>query len=304
MNKKFRNTVLASLLLFSGACNNPNQATNSESQEFTIKFKPMINGEEVKCGQKYKNAGKNKTDIEISDFRLYLSNLRLIDKNGKEQKLSLKQDNKWQLDNLALLDFEDKSGECSNGNLDTNMDITGTAPKGEYNAISFDLGVPFELNHQDVNTAKSPLNLSSLFWVWRSGYKFTRIDLKTNDQDYFIHLGSTECVVENEMMSTMAEENPHSGHSETDMVTMPPSTCKNPNRPEIKLENFDPDKNTVIVDLGALVADAELDNNAAESSPGCMSEQIDPDCKSIFNNFGLDFAESKSEGQKMFKVEE
>ena len=70
------------------------------------------------------------------------------------------QDGLWQYENVALLDFEDKTGGCRDvGTVETNAQVVGTVPEGDYTGLTFDLGVPFELNHIDASTAPSPLNV-------------------------------------------------------------------------------------------------------------------------------------------------
>jgi len=66
---------------------------------------------------------------------------------GKSIPVNLTQDGKWQYQNVALLDFENKSGGCANGTVETRNQIVGTIPKGNYQGLQFTLGVPFNLNH-------------------------------------------------------------------------------------------------------------------------------------------------------------
>ena len=104
-------------------------------------------------------------------------------------------------------------------------------------AIVFDLGVPFALNHQDVTVAASPLNLPPMWWNWQGGYKFVRVDMKTDAEAtagaWFIHLGSTGCAAENQ-------------------ATPPTTACARPNLAEIRLDGFDPATSVVVADLATL----------------------------------------------------
>ena len=45
-------------------------------------------------------------------------------------------------------------------------------------SLSFNIGVPFAINHQNPLLQESPLNDSSMFWAWRNGYKFVRWDMQ------------------------------------------------------------------------------------------------------------------------------
>lgn len=298
--KKIALFLLTNSLLLS-ACGAPSVSNNQTQSDMNIKlkFKALANNQEIECGKSYENIGTSKSKISIADFRFYVSNVSLIDDKGQEVSLKLEQDKKWQNGNVTLLDFENKSGDCSSGNIDLNKEIKGSIVKGNYKTLKFTLGLPFEQNHQDATKAESPLNVSSMFWTWNSGYKFARIDLKTDaaSKDYYIHLGSTGC------MSSEMSVKSEGDHSHMSMGSdKAPSMCKNPNRPEITLDNFDIEKSTVIADLSALLNDTDL-------NPVTHSCMINPDaevCKNItgiMNNFGLKFADSESKGQTFFIVE-
>jgi hypothetical protein len=151
------------------------QAIASQTEEVTIKFAGKVGNNAFSCGTNYK-LGKPVTTVTALDFRFYVSDIALIDANGKAVPLTLKQDGKWQYQNVALIDFENKTGACANGTIETSDRIVGTIPKGNYKGLKFTLGVPSNLNHEDSTLAPSPLNLTSLWWSWRFGYKFARID--------------------------------------------------------------------------------------------------------------------------------
>lgn len=295
--------LLANSLLLS-ACGAPGVSTSQtqNNMDIKLKFKALANSQEIECGKTYENIGVSKSKVSIADFRLYISNVMLIDDKGQEVPLKLEQDKKWQNGNIALLDFENKSGDCSSGTTDINKEIKGTIAKGNYKSLKFTLGLPFEQNHQDATKADSPLNLSSMFWTWNMGYRFTKIDLKTDatSKDYYIHLGSTGCM--SSEMSKMSTKDEGS-HSHMSMgADKAPSMCKNPNRPEIKLDNFDIEKNTVVADLSALLESTDL-NPVTHS---CMINPAGEGCQNVaglMNNFGLKFADSESKGQKFFRVE-
>ncbi|WP_265276347.1 MbnP family copper-binding protein [Nostoc sp. KVJ3] len=271
-------------------------ASTTSSQEVTIKFNAKVGKQPFECGKTY-NLGKPPTKITPSDFRFYVSDVALINLNGKAVPLTLTQDGKWQYQNVALLDFENKSGACGNGTVETNYQVIGTVPKGNYQGLQLTLGVPFNLNHADSVTAPSPLNLTSLWWNWLFGYKFLRIDLENqtlqssatkhreqgNTVGFPIHLGSTGCQAID--------------------GSQKPSSCSNPNTSKVVFSKFDPNKNVVIADLAALVANTNLAVNQANSPPGCMSSPDDADCTGIMANFGLPFGGKPASSQKFFRVE-
>jgi uncharacterized repeat protein (TIGR04052 family) len=251
-----------------------------------IKFRAMVGEEPFTCGPSYENIGITNSKITPTDFRFYVHNIRLIDEMGNEVPVQLDQDGQWQVDNLALLDFEDGTGPCSNGTTDVNDTVTGQVPAGTYQGIRFIVGVPFDKNHQDPLTQPSPLNISQMFWVWNIGYKFVRIDLRSTGlpRGYFVHLGSTRCTPNNTVLTV-------------------PTSCANPNRPEITLEAFDPESDVIVADLRALLGGANVDVNQSGTSAGCESSPSDGDCAPLFHSLGLPFAGVPSTGQTFFRAE-
>jgi uncharacterized repeat protein (TIGR04052 family) len=273
------------------------QARTGNTEEITIKFSAMVGDKPFSCGSSYTNLGKPGTTATASDFRFYISEVALIDEDGKAVPLKLTQDGKWQHQGVALLDFENKSATCTNGTTEIRDRIIGTVPKGKYKGLQFTLGVSFNLNHEDATLAPSPLNLTSLWWNWRGGYKFLRVDLKqqmnasTNHksgaghgatQGFPIHIGSTGCKAEGDNQK--------------------PSSCSNPNTVKVTFTNFDANKNVVVADLATLLANTNLTMNQPNTPVGCMSAPNDKDCAGIMQSLGLSFDGKSSLGQTFFKV--
>ncbi len=152
----------------------------SDTKEVAINFEAWVGEEEFACGESYDNVGTSESTITPTDFRFYVSNVALVDKDGNAVPIELEQDGKWQYQNVALLDFEDGSGVCDNGTAETRTMVVGTIPEGDYESLQFTLGVPQKLNHEDAAIAPSPLNLTSMWWNWQGGYKFLRADLETD----------------------------------------------------------------------------------------------------------------------------
>lgn len=119
-------------------------ASTTETQEVTIRFNSKVGQQPFECGKTY-TLGKPAKKFTLSDFRFYISDVALIDAKGKAVPLTLAQDGKWQYQNVALLDFENKSGACSNGTVETRNQVIGTLPKGQYQGLQFTLGIPFHL---------------------------------------------------------------------------------------------------------------------------------------------------------------
>jgi uncharacterized repeat protein (TIGR04052 family) len=292
-------------------------AQGQTTQPVILRFAGAVNGEPFACGKSYPNIGTTKSTITPSDFRLFISAIELLTTDGKVVTVALDQDGIWQYKNVALVDFEDGSGPCGNGTKAIHTEVTGTVPAGSYTGVRFTMGVPFEVNHGDPTVAPSPLNITAMFWNWQGGYKFLRTDMATtglakkpamkkmamehgvkgghgqhgvkggHGQDdasgYSIHLGSTMC----------ASPSP----------TESPSSCKNPNRVTVTFAKFDAAKNTVIADLGAILAGANVDHNTPDTSPGCMSFPKDADCPAVMNALGLPYdGKAPKSGQKLFTM--
>jgi uncharacterized repeat protein (TIGR04052 family) len=255
-------------------------------RDFTIAFKSRVGAAPFECGKSYDGVGTTGSRITPTDFRLYLHRVRLIDREGREVPLELEQDGKWQVDDIALLDFENGTGPCANGTAETREIIRGSAPAGEYSGLKFTVGVPFARNHADPAKAPSPLNLSQLFWVWNSGYKFARIEMQTTGlpNGWMLHLGSTGCQP--------------GGTAQTI-----PTGCTFANRAEVTLAGFKPGRDSVVTDLKMLLDGANVDVNQPQTARGCMSAPNDADCRPLFANLGLPFAGQPAPGQKFFTVE-
>ena len=138
-------------------------ASASAQQSVTLNFTALVNDREATCGVTHENIGAEGSTVEFQDLRFYISDVRLLTADG-EVKLELTS-NQWQHQDVALLDFEDGSARCAeSGNEAMNSTVTGSAPAGEYTGLVFNMGVPFSLNHADVATAPTPLNVSSMWW--------------------------------------------------------------------------------------------------------------------------------------------
>lgn len=269
-----RSLVVAPLLAVAvAACSSDSSTGPSGPQPVTIKFAAQVGSQPFVCGQTYTGLGSPATTATATDFMVYVSNVRLLTAAGTEVPVTLTPDNKWQADNVSLVDFAagGAGSACPNATTETNTQVVGTVPAGSYTGLKFDLGLPFEKNHQDQTTAAGPYSVSRMFWSWNAGYKAVRLDLSTGGfpTGWFIHLGSTGCLP--------------SGTAST-----VPTSCSAPNRPTVTLTNFDISRDRVIADVAQLLAASNL--NANQGGPaGCMSGTTDLDCPSIFASFGLPF---------------
>jgi uncharacterized repeat protein (TIGR04052 family) len=262
-------------------------ALAQSQQPVAIQFKAVVGTDDLVCGKQYAGIGATKSTITPRDFRFYVYNVRLVDAAGKEVAVDLKQDDKWQLDNVALLDFENATGSCSNGTPETNSSVVGTVPAGgSYSSLRFTLGVPFEKNHTDLTKMPPPLNLTALAWVWNAGRKFARLDFSSTGapRGYAIHLGSTGCTP-NETKTTV------------------PTKCSEPNRVEVELAGFDVSRDAVVADLAALLQGSNVDQ-AGKMMSGCMSGPGSEACGPLFTHFGLPFPNQETKAQTFFRKQQ
>ncbi len=238
-----------------------------------LRFRGRVGAADFACGTTYEGIGTKGSTWLPTDFRFYVSGVRLVRADHSEVPVQLEQD-VWQNGDVALLDFENDSGPCSNGTAATNTSIRGFAPQGEYTGVRFVLGVPFDRNHVDAAAAPSPLNLTAMFWGWRGGYKFLRVDsfviLDDDFPEFRIHLGSTGCRYGRPLEV---------------------AGCTGANRADVLLTDFDLERDVVVADLGAVVADSDLTSNVPETPPGCMADREDTDCEPVMRNLGVDIAD-------------
>jgi len=266
-----------------------------------INFAAQVNGADFACGQTYTGVGTGGNDFIATDFRMYVNNAHIHDAlTDDEYAIELTQDGVWQLDTVAMLDFEDASAGCT-GTAETNTVLQGkvTIPATidlANTEVCFEVGLPADKNHIDEATADSPLNASGMLWAWKVGRKYIRIDGKGDpagaNEPFNLHLGAQGC--------------PGA------VGTAPPdSACTVPNTFEVCIANFDVENSVVAVDLGSVLEKNDVTVNldgGATAKPGCQSFVDDNDCEEIMPRLGLDYSYGRvsgtesvySAGQKMF----
>lgn len=260
-----------------------------EARSIELSFEARVGSAVFDCAQTYDQVGTSKVRVSFSDFRLYVYDVRLIDEDDREVPLALTQGGDFQFEDVALLDFENRTGSCANGTAETNAVVKGSLPEGSFKGVRFGIGVPSALNHGNPLEAPSPLNLTAMLWTWQAGHLFTRIDTRVetssgNRPSFLIHLGSDGC-----------SGNPVAGQS---------VSCARPNRSAIELADFDPERDKIVLDYAKLVAEVALDHDQGGES-GCMAGADDPECHSIFGQLGLDPQSGApgSDAQVVFSVE-
>ena len=196
----------------------------------------------------------------------YVAGLRLVTARGDAVPVRLdEKPTQSQAEGVALVVW---SGDCAqSANVAAksaevcNSVVTGQVPSARYQALGFELGVPFERNHANPLTAPAPLNVASMFWTWQTGYKFLRLDLGT---DWSFHLGSTGCIAES--------------------AVRPPESCRQPNRATIRLPAAAAFEGVVVVDLARLLTG--LDTALAENCVEAYGKR--GECRQLLTRLGID----------------
>lgn len=210
-------------------------------------------------------------DIALSDLRFYVSNVQLVDTEGQSHDVRFATEMAWQNDAVAYIDLETGSDACQNGTAGLSTHVLGVAKVREYRGLRFTIGVPFRINHENPLTAKPPLDDPDMHWHWRSGYKFLRAGVRTEDDGFWIHAGSAGC------------------EGTVGNIT----GCKFPNRIEVILPDFVVDRHSVNVDLAALVAGTDLDDGTRTD---CSSGPPEESCIAPFTALGIKFETGEQSG--------
>lgn len=131
----------------------------------------------------------NGTATRFRDFRFYVSEVKFLRADGTKVSATINTDDVWQSRNIALVDLD--TVETAN----TNDKVTGSVAPGTYTGIEFTLGIPENTNHLQISTLASPLNVTSMYWAWSSGFKFVSVEFSLNNGANYtqFHLGSQAC---------------------------------------------------------------------------------------------------------------
>ena len=283
--------VLGSAALLT-ACGGSSTDSNDgiDTRAISIPFEAFAGSTEISCGATLQALGSSGVDASLSDFKLFVHNVRLVTDEGTELPVTLDDVTGWQTDGIALLDFQDYGDSCNTSD-ETNAKATNTVLHGRVAdlpvviaGIRFTVGVPSTHNHENVAIATAPLNMPSMFWNWQGGYKHLRADVRPSggisrptdgawiNSTWNFHLGATNCTPDPRVDSNTPDD----------------VTCEYDNRPEISLDGFIEDNSRVRIDYAALVIDSELSQDETGAA-GCMSGLTDTECASTFDKLGLDF---------------
>lgn len=280
--------AIAALAACGGEDGAPSDAS-VEPREVTLQFEARVGSEPARCGQTYAGLGNNKRALRIGDLRWYVFDVQLINAAGKAVPVNLPDDGEFQAEQVAMLDFEDKSGACSNGSAETNHVVKGSVPEGDYRGVRFRVGMPPAVNHANSVQQKPPLSIQSMVWSWRLGHKFFRLDVELQPEEglkqggFEVHLGAARCT-----------------------GTQGSFTCANENTPAFEFDAFDAERDQIVLDVAPLMEGIELKaSDTPGVSIGCTATPEDADCVSMFEGFGLtpETGKPSATPQRAFRVE-
>ncbi len=156
-----RNVLLVCLAALMFACDKDDeQPTTKEEPRLILSFDPLVNGTEIQLNERFTNPQGYR--VEATQIQFYLAHIKLHSGSSTID-----------LEEIAIISIE--------GNKRTlEFDI----PEGDYTALSFDLGVPVELNgtqNPDFTTSlydpDHPLSVNNgMYWGWAAGYRFFSFD--------------------------------------------------------------------------------------------------------------------------------
>ncbi|MFC6440815.1 MbnP family copper-binding protein [Pseudobowmanella zhangzhouensis] len=205
------------LLLTLSACGS---APSGQSLSIELRWQ----GKPIGCGGQLDNGW------QVQELRFYLYQLTASDDSG-EHSLHVNQ----QADNESNVSAEVTLAEfsCQAEALRAPLTIAPAIPEGS-DQLSFVIGVPFELNHQNPLQQPAPLNRPDMFWSWQGGHKFVRLEMARADQHFSFHLGSTGCAAASK-------------------VRAPQTACEEPNTVAVSLP-WQAGKH-IVLDLAKLLGD-------------------------------------------------
>jgi uncharacterized repeat protein (TIGR04052 family) len=252
-----------------------------ETQKVDIRFAAFAGDQPVGCGLAIEGLGTTQQAAQLADLRFFVSDVKLVRSDGRAVAVKLAKNSQFRVtvgkSAVTLIDLENGTGSCAQeGTKATNDVVRGTVPHAKYVGVRWTVGVPFDVNHTDAPASPAPLNSAAMAWSWQGGRKYTKIEVTDPGgatgswvaKTFFVHLGSAGCT-----------GNPATGQT---------VSCRNANRPAVRLKRFDPAKQRIAVDLKTMLAGSDITRNGA-GAPGCMSGATDPECGGVFGAFGIDW---------------
>lgn len=151
------------------ACNRGE--TPLDAGTFEINFTPVMGGQTFEVGFPYENVLGRSYQIDM--FRMYVADITLVKEDGSEVVLS-----EIELFDVANGGETERRAGTAHGT--GAYKIFEGVEAGNYRGVKFGIGVPDRLNTEPADYASDhPLSVgNSMYWSWRTGYKFMAIEGK------------------------------------------------------------------------------------------------------------------------------
>jgi hypothetical protein len=300
----------------------PHEEDAGEQMHLDLSFAAKVNNQDFDCGREYSDIGLSHSTIVPKDLRFFVSNVRLIDAHGEQVKAAIDNAAPYQGGGVALLDFADGTGTCVDGDTTTNAVVRVTVPAGDYAGVAFSVSVPQDQNHLDPVTRPQPLESGDMSWGWFAGYKFLKLELQTSTSAQelvdasasanveagldattnldagrpdasFVDVGSLEVNADGgdtaaPMTSAVSFVSVHIGSMGCSDVAPDAGDqsssiqCRNANRNDVVLPEFDVVEDVVVFDLAQFLATSDL-------SEAIACHPVGEGCQSIFDAFGINY---------------
>lgn len=165
--------TLISGILFLSSCSK-DTSTAASTGSLSFEFEAMANGSEFSLNKSYTNAS-NSESLSFSLFQYYVSNIILTKTDGTQYIVPKNE-------SYFLVKH--------NGTENPTISLKNV-PTGDYNAISFMVGVDSVANLSDPTTLPTSLDVSNgMHWSWAQGYIFLKAEGSVNGSTNFkYHLG-------------------------------------------------------------------------------------------------------------------
>lgn len=282
-------------------------SADEEPSPFSLRFVYTGGDRVLACGDTLVGQGLDRSNaVEVNDLRFFVSDLRFLDKDGKELPVTL-DENDFQLDHeagfVSLVDLTSNVvGACtpdvfpdSEGTKRVHEAVTGTTLVSKVESLRFNVGVPQAVMKKAIqeNTGEGqPSPLGDLQWPWSVGWRHFALNFALRSAVGepgigFVHLGSLDCSA-----------------AMTDLALSDRDHCTYVNNPAVALDHFSLADDLVTVDIAKILEKLDFvgdlydgTGNVTGQGPGvaCHSMPDQPDCLSVFEAFGMSIETGKSE---------
>ncbi len=156
-----RNVLFICLAIVMLGCDkDDDQTTTSESPRLILSFDPLADGAEIQLNERFTNPQGHQ--VEATQIQFYLAHIQL---HAPSEIIELEE--------IAMINIQDNK-----------RTLEFEIPEGDYTSVSFDLGVPVDLNgtqNPDFTTSlydpNHPLSVNNgMYWGWAAGYRFFSFD--------------------------------------------------------------------------------------------------------------------------------